>query len=91
LRGGWRPSNDVFVLCGLCLDVHVIGRVRHNFGDLHDGRLHCGQCVCRRVGTACRVHMQHRLRINIDHDNCMRGKQWHLPCDRLRRGKRVHG
>ena len=54
----------------LCFDV------RHMFND----QLRRGQRVCGRVIAARRVRLQCGVCIVIDHDDRMRGQQWHVRC-----------
>ncbi len=73
LRWGCYCPSRVHVLCWVCLDVHVLFRMRHDFCDLCADRLRRGVRVRGRVGSASRVHLQRRLHIHIDDDNLMCG------------------
>ena len=55
------------------LDCDDIERVRHDFIYLRDGGLWLRQRVCGQWCAARGVHLHARVRLDVDHNNCVCG------------------
>ncbi len=71
----WRCccQGRLHVLFRICLDVRVIGSMRHDFCDLRGDRLRRWVRVRRRVSPASRVHLQSRICVRFDDNYLMCG------------------
>ena len=81
----------MFVLCGLCLNVHDVNGLRHDDIHLCDDGMWCGPSVRGRIGSASHMHLQRGVRFNFNDHNCVCGEHGHVPDIGMWCGERMRG